>query len=58
VSRISTLPAGAGKTVLSFIHSGSSISLGILCWLCWVPGICLVGPLMAVKSQVKKLQHT
>ena len=57
-SRISTLPAGAGQTVESFIQAGSSSRLGIGAWLCCVPGICRTGPFSQLKSTVRKLQQT
>lgn len=38
-SRITTAPAGAGQTVLSFIHSGSSAGDGFTSGVYCVPGI-------------------
>ena len=51
-------PAGAGHSVLSFIHSGSLARLGIGFREFCVPGICRVGPFSAVRSTIGKLMVT
>src|SRR6478672_10100878 len=51
-------PAGAGHTVLSFIHSGSSARLGIGLREFCVPGIWRVGPFSGVRSTIGKLMVT
>ena len=48
-------PAGAGHSVLSFIHSGSSARLGIGSREFCVPGIWRVGPFSVVRSIIGKL---
>ena len=54
-SRKMAEPAGAGQTVLSFIHSGSSSRLGIGWRELCVPGIWRVGPFSRVRSTIAKL---
>ena len=49
------VPAGAGQTVESFIHAGSSARLGIGSWLWCVPGIWRIGPLVGSVSQILQL---
>ena len=47
-SRNIAAPAGAGLVVISFIHFGSSSSVGSGERDCWVPGIWRVTPFHAV----------